>query len=228
MAKHLQRDLDDLKRRILDLGALVEASINDALRAYIDDEIDLIESVIERDHVIDQNELEVEDDCMKILALHQPVAADLRFVVTVLKVNNDLERMGDLGVTIAKRSRIKERKRDHVALVDFGHMREAVVGMVRDALDSLVKLDCDKARAVCAGDQVVDDIHKANYKALRKKMEAEPANVNAGVNALSVSRALERIADLATNIAEDVVFQAEGEVIRHGGGIETDYEEKPE
>jgi len=225
MAKHLQRDLDILKRRILDLGTRVEESINDSLRAYIDDETDLIDQVIERDHEIDQDELEVEDECLKILALHQPMAADLRFVVTVLKVNNDLERMGDLGVTIAKRSRLKERKRQDVVLVDFGKMREAVVKMVRDALDALVNVDSEKARAVCANDQVVDDLHKANYKILRKKMESDPTNVNAGVNSISVSRALERIADLATNIAEDVVFLAEGDVIRHRGGIETSDEE---
>ncbi len=226
MPKHLQRDLDNLKRQILDLGALVEESINDALHAYIDDQHELIEMVIERDHEIDRRELEVEDECLKILALHQPMAADLRFVVAVLKVNNDLERMGDLAVTIAKRSRITERKPDHVALVDFGHMREATVSMVRGALDALVNLDCNQAREICASDQIVDDLHKANYKALRRAMKNDPANVNPAVNALSVSRALERIADLATNIAEDVVFHVEGDIIRHGGGIEIDEGEK--
>lgn len=222
MAKHLQRDLDDLKRELLGVGGLVEESINDSLHAYIHGETDRIEVVIERDDLIDQHELEVEDECLKILALHQPMAADLRFVVAVLKVNNDLERMGDLAVTIAKRSRVRERRPDQGAFIDFAEMSSDVIRMVRGSLDALVNLDPAEARRICAADEKVDDLHKTNYKVLRERMTEDPKNVDPAVSALSVSRALERIADLATNIAEDVVFLVEGEIIRHGGGIENE------
>jgi phosphate transport system protein len=215
MAKHLQRDLESLKREILALGTLVEEAIVDALHAVIERDPDLIEKVVEGDAVIDEREVEVEEECLKVLALHQPMAADLRFVVAVLKVNNDLERMGDLASTMAKRARQQLERKDVPAIVDFARIGELVRNMVRQSLDSLVDLDVQKARAVGALDQQVDEIHKSNYIKMKQRMMEDPACVESAVNALTISRALERIADLATNIAEDVVFMVDGEVVRH-------------
>lgn len=216
MAKHLQRDLEGLKREILAVGTLVEEAINSSLRAVLDRRGELAERVIAQDSVIDAREVAVEDECLKILALHQPVAADLRFVVSVLKVNNDLERMGDLAANIARRTR-------HVLLqgpmlVDFTEMGRKVTDMVRLSLDALVRHDTEQARRVCALDGEVDQDHRAVFTILKDAMRKDPETIERAVNALSISRCLERIADLATNIAEDVVFMVDGEVIRHGAG----------
>ena len=218
MAKHLQRDLEGLKREILAVGTLVEEATHGALRAVLDRRAELAEEVIARDALIDEKEVAVEDECLKILALHQPVAADLRFVVAVLKVNNDLERMGDLATNIAKRTR-------HVllqgpSLVDFTLMGEHVTEMLQLSLDALIRSDAKQARRVCALDERVDRDHRELYQVLKDQMRQDSETVERAVNALGISRSLERIADLATNIAEDVVFMVEGEVIRHGADLD--------
>lgn len=215
---HLQRDLDRLKRAILTMGSLVETATNKGITAFLDQETALAEEVIAGDEKIDETEVEVEEECLKVLALHQPFAADLRFIITVLKVNNDLERMGDLAVNIAERAAsMGARPRPDVP-VDMEDLAEKVRRMVRDSLDSLVEQDVPLARRVMKNDQEVDEIHRRMFDVLQKLMQSDPSKVDAAIQTLSVSRNLERIADLATNIAEDVVFLVEGEVIRHGRG----------
>jgi len=216
MSKHLQRDLEILKKEILTIGAMVEESMNRALQSLMDRRVDLAEEVILGDREIDLKEIQIEEECLKILALHQPVAADLRFIIVVLKVNNDLERIGDLAQNIAERAAFLSRNEPIDVPGDFMAMIEKVRGMVSRSLDSLVNRDTKTAREVCREDIEVDDAHRKMYAALQAGMEADASTIKRAVNTLSVSKNLERIADYATNIAEDVVFMVDGEMIRHG------------
>lgn len=217
MAKHLLRDLESIKREILSVGGLVEQAIHRATSALFDKRPELADEVIAGDAVIDALEVRVEEECLKCLALHQPVAADLRFLITVLKVNNDLERMGDLASNIARRSRYLATDMPTGFITPFRSMVDVVRSMVRDSLDSLVNVDLPLARAIYARDDEVDKTHSEMFKVLQERMAEDSASIPGGISLLSVSRNLERIADLATNIAEDVEFMIEGEIIRHRG-----------
>lgn len=216
MSKHLHRDMEGLSREILQLGARVEECIDWAVCALVERRPELARRVADADLVIDAKEVEVEEDCLKLLALHQPVAADLRFVVTALKVNNDLERMGDHAVSIANRAAKLSRKDPLEAADDLNALAVKVRGMVRLCIGALIDRDTRAARDICAMDDEVDDIHKQMYAVLKDLMRADSGTVGRAVNTLSVSRNLERIADLCTNIAEDVIFMVEGDVVRHG------------
>ena len=219
MAKHLQRDLDNLKREILAVGTLVEEAISKSLRLLKERNPALIDEIIEGDVAIDEREVEVEEECLKVMALHQPMAADLRFVIAVLKVNNDLERMGDLACNIARRTRhALVQPPSSRPLVDFTRMGGKVMDMVHASLDALVRQDADLARDVCRLDEEIDQAHRQTYDLLKQRMRENPDVVEEAVSALTVSRSLERIADLATNVAEDIVFMVDGEVIRHQPG----------
>ena len=215
MTRHLEADLDKLKKELLAMGALVEDAANHAISSIVRRDPALAREVLTGDDEIDKRELLVEDACLKILALHQPVASDLRFLVSVMKVNNDLERMGDLAQNIAERALFLATHDPIEVHLDFARMVEKVRAMVRQSLDSLVRQDPDLARAVCAQDDEVDEYNKHMYTVLQDLMKSDPDTVERAVHTLSVARHLERIADLATNIAEDVVFMVEGDVIRH-------------
>lgn len=215
MAKHLLRDLEHIKREILSVGGLVEQAIHRATSAYVERRPELADDIIDGDKEIDQREVRVEEECLKALALHQPVAADLRFIICVLKVNNDLERMGDLAVNIARRALALKDDEPSLFVSETRAMVEIVRSMVRDCLDALVNVDLSLARRVYERDDDVDAAHSQMYSVLQAKMRDEPALVPSCINMLSVSRHLERIADLATNIAEDVEFMIAGEIIRH-------------
>lgn len=212
---HLRRDLERLQREILQLGSRVEDAIRRATLALVDRRVDLADEVIAGDAEIDATEVEVEEDCLKILALHQPVAGDLRFLVAVLKVNNDLERMGDLAVNVAERARYLASHDPLQVPLDFARMVEMVREMVSSSLDALVRQDPLAARKVCEMDDEVDRLNREMFHLLQQVMQDDSGAVKRAVHALSASRHLERVADLATNIAEDVVFMVEGEVIRH-------------
>lgn len=217
---HLHRDLDLLKREILELGGMVEVAINDAIVALKNRRIDLAEKVIEREDEINEKEVQIEEECLKILALHQPVAADLRFIVVTLKVNNDLERMGDFALNIAERSLFLSTQDPIPTMPEFFEVvPETVRTMVRKTLDALVKMDMDLAREVMAMDDTVDDINRRMYSQLQQLMEKDSSTIERSIQVLSTSRYMERIADLATNIAEDVVFMVEGKVVRHHDDI---------
>jgi len=217
MAKHLHRDLEQLTKDLLGLGGRVEEAINKAITALVERRLDLAEEVIMGDAAIDQRELEVEEDCLKILALHQPVAADLRFLVAVIKVNNDLERMGDLAANMASRALYLSSHEPVAAASRLGEMAARVRRMVSASLDSLVNRDAAKAKEVCALDDDVDQMNKDMFSLIQDAIRKDPETVKRGIQVLSVSRHLERLADHATNIAEDVVFMVEGEMIRHPG-----------
>ncbi len=216
MGKHLERDLTKITNEILLLGNMVESAINNALLSVTHKRKELAEIVLKKATEIDIKEVNIEDYCLKILALHQPVAADLRFIVVVLKVNNDLERMGDFTENLAHRS-LFLNSHDAINMpTDFTEkLPELIKVMVRNALDSLVNLDVNLARAVISMDNQVDEIHKNMYKQMQALMEKNSSSVEACIQLLSCSRYIERIADLTTNIAEEVVFLVEGETIRH-------------
>lgn len=215
MSKHLQKDLDSIKKKILIMGSLVESAMDKSIHALNNRLPDMSQKVIDGDSDIDAMENEIEEDCLKALALHQPVAEDLRFIVTVMKVNNDLERMGDLALNIAERAAyLSVHDRIPVPL-NFTKMMEKVQGMVRHSLKALVELNTKLARGVCESDDEVDAMNKEMFVVLQDLMYKDRETIKCAVHTLSVSRHLERIADLATNIAEDVIFMVEGDIVRH-------------
>jgi phosphate transport system protein len=218
MGQHLDHDLELLKKEILTMGAMVEEALLKATTALMSRRPELAWEVLGRDQEIDRKELAVEEECLRLLALHQPVAKDLRFIVAVMKVNNDLERMGDLGANIAERAAYLCRQDPIPVPAVFEQLVERVRAMVRGGLDALVNQDPMLARKVCRDDDEVDDFHRQMYRILEKIMADDPVTISRAINTLSCSRNLERIADAATNIAEDVVFMVEGEVIRHRSG----------
>jgi phosphate transport system protein len=215
MKRHLEIELNKLRKKILTLSAMVEGNIEKSIRSLTRREAKLAEEVIESDHEIDHLEVELEEDCLKILALYQPAAIDLRYVVGILKMNNDLERMGDLAVNIAERSAYLADKKGTKLFLDFTTMGKKVIAMVKKALDSLIRMDGVMAREVCAADDEVDIINKEILLAIQSHIEKNPEEVKLLVHLLLVSRHLERIADQATNIAEDVIYMTEGVIIRH-------------
>jgi len=215
MSKHLQRALDEINRNILTEGALVEESINKAIVALVSRRGALAEDVIAGDDRIDQAEVEFEEECMRILALHQPVAADLRFIVCVFKVNSDLERMGDLAANIAERARELAMLPPLSAELAFSQMANLVRQMVHECLTALVTHDATLARRVCDTDDEVDRLNHEQRALLVALMHRDPQCLDRALLALQVIRHLERIADHAVNIAEDIVYMVEGEMIRH-------------
>ncbi len=215
MGKHLQRDLNILKKDILTMGSMVEEAINKAINALVQRREGLAREVKEGDDAIDAKENEIEGQVLKTLALHQPVAGDLRFVVMVLKFNHELERMGDLAANIAKRTLDLLLEQPLEVELPIVAMGELVRSMVRHSLDSLVQSDAELARHVCRKDDEVDRLHREMFDILLDHMRQDPSTITRAVDLLSLSRQLERIADHTTNIAEDLVFQVEGEVIRH-------------
>lgn len=216
MAQHLQRELDRLKRKILALGALVEDDLRQAVRALADRDEKTARRVQEADIEIDNMEVEVEEECLKILALHQPVAIDLRFIIAVLKINNDLERIGDLSANIAERATSISKQERVESPYDFPEMSQKVQAMLHTALDSLVNLDSKMARQVLAADDEVDAINRSMYERVQQHIRRTPEKMDTLIQMLAVSRNLERIADHTTNIAEDVIYMVDGEIIRHG------------
>ena len=211
----LPREIENLKKLTLSLGALVEESLRDAVRAFRDRDARVAQRVIDADVEIDSREVEVEEECLKILALHQPVAIDLRYIVAVIKLDNDLERIGDLAVDLAERA-VYLSGRDPLELPrGLLSMADAVQDMVRRALDSLVNLDVAEARGVCKQDDEIDELHRQNFDFVEREIAQQPARVSDLIQLLSVSRYLERVADHATNIAEDVIYLVEGHVVRH-------------
>ena len=216
--KHLSRDMDKIKRGVLSMGTLVETAVHRSINALLNRDAALAEEVIAGDNRIDAEEVELEEECLKVLALHQPFAQDLRFIVTVMKVNNDLERMGDLAVNIAERALFLASKPLLAVPLPVPEVAEEVRHMVRDALDCLVERDVALAKRVIASDDVVDDLHRETYGALIEAMKMEPDRIERASSLISTSKNLERIADLATNIAESVILLVKGEVIRHGLG----------
>lgn len=215
MMIHLHKEIEKLKKRLLTLCAVVEDNLRQSVRAVTERDDPLAEQVIRRDLEIDQAEIDVEEECLKILALYQPVAIDLRFLVAVLKMNNDLERIGDLAVNIAQRALLLNKMMKIEVPFDLDGLAEKTQAMFRQSLDSLVNLDAGLARRVCAMDDEVDAINRQMYDGVKAMIRQQPEHLDALIALLSVSRYLERIADHATNIAEDVLYTVRGHIVRH-------------
>jgi phosphate transport system protein len=218
MSIHLQRAIEGLKKNLLSLCALVEEQVELAVRALLDRDAEMAARVEQRDAEIDHREVEVEEECLKDLALHQPVASDLRFIVSALKINNDLERIGDLAVNIARKATTFSAQPPMEIPFDLAGMSRKTQAMLHDSLTALVTLDARLAGDVCARDTEVDRMKRAVRLKSEELMRTEPARVPGLLTLMAVSRSLERIADHATNIAEDVVYLVDGRIIRHAIG----------
>jgi phosphate transport system protein len=216
MTKRLQRELEKTKKSILALGAMVEERIRMAIKAIESWDADLANEIIRRDFEIDELEIEVEEECLKILALHQPVAVDLRFLVAVIKINSELERIGDEAVNIANRVQNIARRQRLQLSFDYSLMAEKAASMLRMSLDSLVNLDLDLAFKVLTLDDEVDNMHREIYDRIKEVMAQNPNHVAYLINLYTTSRHLERVGDHSTNIAEEVIYLIEGEIVRHG------------
>lgn len=217
MRTHLHREINGLKEKALHLGAMVEDAIARSISALVQRDRRLAEAVAAEDEAIDRAEVEVEEECLKILALYQPVAADLRLVVAVLKMNNDLERMGDLAAHIAQMAAYLADCEPVDLPLDFPAMAARAQSMVKRSLDALVNADAGLAERVCADDDLVDDMRRTFYETIRDEVRRSPEDVRTLLTLLAVSRHLERVADMATNVAQDVIYMVQGRIVRHRG-----------
>ncbi len=215
MTKHLERDMVHLGNKLSELGSLVVRVIDKSVVMIQTFDPALAEEIIAAGVRINHMEVDIEEDCLKVLALHQPVAIDLRFLIVTLKVNNDLERMGDQAENIAERVDDLIHKERVTADLDFKKMGDICSKMVRQAVVALREQDAEGARQVMAMDDDLDALHARTFDILEKVMAEHPQMINSAMSCLTISSNLERIGDLATNIAEEIVFMQEGEVVRH-------------
>jgi len=215
MSVHLIREITGLKKLVLALSALVEENVRQAVRAVSRRDPTLAQAVIDGDNVVDQQEVAIEEECLKILALHQPVAHDLRFLVAILKLNHTLERIGDLAVNIAKRAKFLAAQPRLDVPIDFTNIAEKAQAMLHKSLDALINMDLNLAREVGVADDEVDALNRETYARVKDLLRERPDEIETLITLLNVSRHLERIADHASSIAEDVVYLIEGKIIRH-------------
>lgn len=215
MTVNFQREIDRLKRRILTLGAMVEENLQRSLRSVLNRDTALAIQTIKTDTEIDEMEVEIEEDCLKILALHQPVAIDLRFIIAVLKINNDLERIGDLAVNLAERAQYLTMRERVPLPYDLTEIAQLAQTMLRGCLDALVNFDAELAKQVVEMDDEIDAMHRSTYSKVEAAIRRDPEHMDIYINSLAFSRQLERVGDHATNIAEDVLYMIQGEIVRH-------------
>ena len=207
--------METIKKRILTLGSMVEDLVHDSVQAVDRVDADLADRIIKKDSEIDETEVDIEEECLKVLALHQPVAVDLRFIIAVIKINNELERIGDQAVNIAQRVQVIAKRPKPPFWFDYSEMGEKAQKMLRMSLDALVNLDVDLAYRVITMDDEVDQIKSDAYDKIKQAIQDLPERVGYYINLLLISRHLERLADHATNIAEEVIYLVEGEIFRH-------------
>jgi phosphate transport system protein len=211
----MKNEIEKLKKKLLSLCAQVQEQLWQAVKSIKERDYDLARQVVDHDSMIDQDEVDIEEECLKILALYQPVAIDLRFIVTALKINNDLERIADLSVNIAERSEFLANHDPVNVPFDFETTAEKAQTMLQKSIDALVNIDCAQAYEVCEMDDEVDAINRQMYELVKQSILKQPQHIESLIHLLSVSRHLERIGDHATNIAEDVIYMAEGRIVRH-------------
>jgi len=215
MERHFEQQIDELKTQLLQMSGLSERIVRKAVEALQRRDAALAAEVRADDRAIDRLEIEIEERCIGLLALQQPLARDLRLITSAIKISNDLERVGDHGVNIAGCAQELVRWPALRPLPDLGQMTEGAIGMLRDALDAFVRRDADSARRLCRRDDEVDHLNRRLFGELLARMVANPGDIEPAMTLVLVSRNLERIGDLATNIAEEVVFIAEARVIKH-------------
>jgi len=215
MSVHLSRDLDALHRDLLSISAMVEELIHKAVDGFEKPNEEFARELAVQDDEIDRWDVRIEENCLKILALHQPVAGDLRRIAAVLKITGELERVADLAVHIAERACGLVSMPDVAVLEKLKEMARLALNMLHRSIDAYVALDAETARKVCAEDDAVDELNREIIRELVQTMQRSPDLVDASMHLFSASRHVERVADHATNIAEDVVYLVEGEIIRH-------------
>jgi phosphate transport system protein len=213
--RHFQVELDQLKAKLLEMSALVETAIYRSVQGVVEKNEELAQQVIRNEARVNQLEIEIDEMAIALLALQAPMAADLRLVTAAIRINNDLERMGDLAVSMAESALALSKEPVIRPLIDVPHIAGLAQGMVRKALDAFVTRDPELARSVLASDDAVDNLRTASFHELTSFMRNNPADIPQALRLLSVVRNLERVADHATNIAEDVLFLVKGIDVRH-------------
>ncbi len=215
MERHFEQDLGALKEQLLLMGGCAESVVQKSIRALERRDTALANEVFSDDRAIDRLEIDIEERCIRLLALQQPLARDLRFITAALKISNDLERVGDHAVNIAGSALRLAAEPELKPLVDIPRMEELATGMLREALDDFVRQDSESARRLVRTDDEVDNLNRQVFRELISYMVEDPKTISRALELILVARNLERVADLATNIAEEVVFIAEARIIKH-------------
>lgn len=215
MSIHLVKEIDKLRKQVLKLAGIVEENLLKASSLLQKSNTARLNELFISDENVDALEVEVEEECLKTLALHQPVAADLRYIICILKMNNDLERIGDLAVNIAKKASKLGQPDQRFYTQELYHMAEIAISMVHDALNTLINSDVNLAKEICRRDDQLDDIKANLSKKLMAAIKVDAENAEDYIYSFGIVRNIERIGDLATNICEDVIYSLTGEIIRH-------------
>ena len=213
--RHFQRELDDLKTKLAEMAGLAEEAVRGAVDALLERDADKARLVVDRDEAIDDLEIEIEERSVKLLALQQPMASDLRLVAMAMKVSNDLERVGDHAVNIAETVEWLAEAPLFPVVPEIEEMVRLSTLMLNDSLDAFVRGDTTLAREILKRDDRVDELHENTFRILLTHMMEDPRKISAGMDLLLVSGNLERIADLATNVSEDVIYMVDGRIVKH-------------
>jgi phosphate transport system protein len=212
---HFQEELAQLTSRLLEMGGLAEDRVRSAVTALVERDTALVAQVLGGDQPINQLHIEIDSRCVRLLALHQPMAVDLRVILSAVKINTDLERVGDMAINIAEAARRYLRHPPVKALIDIPRMAELAHGMLRDALDAFVRRDTDLAQRVLNADDTLDSLKTQVFRELLTYMLQDPHTIEPSLDLILISRHLERVGDHATNIAEDVIFMVSARDVRH-------------
>lgn len=215
MERHFEREIDTLKEQLLLMGGRTEQLVRKSIASLVRRDPELARETVDDDRQIDRLEIEIEERCIRLFALQQPLATDLRFIMAALKISNDLERVGDHGVNIAQSAMRLVEQPQLKPLVDIPRMADLATAMLNDALDAFVRRDSESARRLCRKDDEVDQLNRQVFRELISYMIESPATISRAMELILVARNLERVADLATNIAEEVVFVQEARIIKH-------------
>jgi phosphate transport system protein len=215
MFRHFEEELDNLRNLLLEMSGLVEDSVYRSIQSLIEKDEAAAQQVLQNEARINRMEIQIDELATSLLARVQPMATDLRFITAAIKINNDLERMGDISVNIVRRTLALMREPMPKELIDIPHMATLAQSMIRQSLDAFVRKDAELARSVLTSDDVIDQLRDSVYEELIGLMERDPTTVRQSINLMFIARALERLADHATNIAEDVLFLVEGVEVRH-------------
>jgi phosphate transport system protein len=217
MERHVDHEIESIRQAVLRMGGQVEAMLADADRALVESSLAKARRVIEADQLVDRTEKQIDEECLSALARYQPAATDLRFLTSAMKIVNDLERMGDSAVNIAEAVEVLSQEAPLKPYIDLPRLSQLVRTMVRESLDSFVRRDVKLAMDICRRDDLIDGLYKQLFRELLTYMLEDPKAVTRSLHLLLIARNLERVADHATNIAEDVIYYVEARDIRHSG-----------
>jgi len=214
------KKLNELKKMLIEEASLVEDMVKNSIKGFLNKDEELLKKIINTNEPeINDFELNIEEACINLIALYQPKASILRTIVMILKINNDLERIGDIAVNISESAIFLMKRPPVKPLIDIPRMAEEAQGMLKDAIDAFMAGDSDLAKSVCRRDEVVDNLRDQVLRELITYMMSDPSTIERAIHLIRISRNLERVADLSTNIAEDVIFIVEGRTVRHRRGI---------